>query len=177
MWQAQPFLQTFLVPQAARNPLSGYVPDQDAFVLRTTEPLCGDFVQDVAGTLQGRWFKHGEPTFPEDPHIAFVHDNIDPSVPVISNGVSLVGAMSGTYPAPSAQTSGLIDRRFDQVTADGNIYCYNVAKMPDATDPSNRRFIVSMPDSTTLQVEYRDDGNCNSTSPWSFSGNQTVYER
>ncbi|MBI2650402.1 hypothetical protein HYX04_03745, partial [Candidatus Woesearchaeota archaeon] len=58
-------------------------------VKRTAEPVCGEVAQDNPGTAQGVWFVKGASnTYPEDPHLALVHDNIDPAKGVFSVGTS-----------------------------------------------------------------------------------------
>src|SRR5262249_34330398 len=74
---------------------------------RIGEPRCGEIMQDVAGTAQGRWF--ADQTTTEDHHLALVHDLQDPSVPVFSVGSTLATLPPGVYTfAPAA--SGRVNR-------------------------------------------------------------------
>ncbi|MEI7831429.1 MAG: hypothetical protein WCI31_16740 [Prolixibacteraceae bacterium] len=45
---------------------------------RTIEPKCGEIFLDVTNTAKGIWLKQGQPFYPEDPHIAFINDNVNP---------------------------------------------------------------------------------------------------
>lgn len=137
---------------------------------RSIDPICGTIEQDVSGTAQGNWFVAGTTTFSsEDPHLALVHDNIDPTKPIFSVGTSMSssGLSSGTYEFTS-QSSGLVNRDFNNITSDGNIYCYTPSYL-------SGKLILQMTNSTTLKIE-RQDGNCD-LPPWTFTSNATTFER
>lgn len=139
-------------------------------VRRTIDPVCGTIEQDIAGTAQGVWFLGGTTTFSsEDPHLALVHDNIDPSKAVFSVGTSMSasGLSSGTYQF-TPQSSGLVNRDFDDITSDSNTYCFEPSYL-------SGKIILQLTNSTTLIMEKQSD-TCGS-GPWSFTSNATTFER
>ncbi|MBN1271392.1 MAG: hypothetical protein JXB26_03905 [Candidatus Aminicenantes bacterium] len=141
--------------------------------LRTIPPIEGEVEQDVPGTAQGIWFREGAPTNPEDPHMALVHDNVDPTSPIISMGTSVPGFNSGMYTfTPLA--AGQVDREFNQVTPDGLIYRYIPVRWFDLAPPPNTVLLVKMMSSTRIRVEKQalTDGP-----PWNFTGNAVDFIR
>lgn len=143
---------------------SGY----SGVVHRTIPPLCGQIDQDVPGTAQGIWFRDGiDDVYPEDPHLALVHDNVDPAISVISMGTSIASA-TGRH-SFSASHSGLVDREFDEVTPGDSIYCYN------ASIPGQSLLLRLMPD-TQLRVEYNSGADC-SVTPYNFTGSEVTFVR
>src|SRR5206468_3329546 len=99
---------------------------------RTIEPVCGTVMQDVANRAQGRWFF--DATEHEDPHLALVHENWDPTIGAMSIGTSLPGTGATVLLFTPAQT-GRVNLDFNLVGADGNIYCYQF------TSASSRVFL------------------------------------
>ncbi len=145
----------------------------DGATKRTYEPVCGEIAQDVAETAQGNWFVSGTSTSwsGEDPHLALIYNNINPSEKLFSVGTSMSasGLTTGTYGFyPTNFPPEYVNRDFDDVTADGHIYCYRPNYL-------SGRIILKLTNSTTLKIE-RQDGNCDSP-PWSFTGNATTFER
>ena len=118
-------------------------------VARTAQPLCGQVMQDVPGTLQGNWF-YGDVTAEStwNQHLAFVPDNHDPATSVISVGGQF---MSPTAVRFQAQMSGQIDRQFHDVAADGSVYCYR--------DGPSGRIVLEMTSDVELLIE-RQAGAC-----------------
>jgi len=144
--------------------------DYDGNPKRTVDPICGTIEQDVAGTTQGNWFVAGTTTFSsEDPHLALVHDNIDPAQAVFSVGTSMSasGLSSGTYQF-SPQSSGLVNRDFDDITSDGNAYCFEPNYL-------SGKIIMQLTNSVTLKIEKQAD-SCGS-GPWNFTSAATDFER
>ena len=129
---------------------------------------CNLVLQDILGTAQGCWFLQGTTnTYPEDPHLALVRSNIDLDIHVLSTGTSVQGLDSDEYEFAPLNT-GLVNRKFEDVTPDGNIYGYNV-------EGYQGTIIIKMPDNTTLWIEalnYNVDPE-----NWSFSENKTIFER
>ena len=141
---------------------------------RTVEPVCGEVAQDKPGTAQGVWFVKGTSnTYPEDPHLALVHDNIDPLKGVFSVGTSINGLSSGTYSFNPAN-SGLVNRDFKDITADGKVYCYEAA----GGRPYTQYVVVilQLTSSTTLRIEKQNLNKCGN-GPWTFSSNYVDFER
>lgn len=144
---------------------------------RSMEPICGEVAQDRPGTAQGVWFvRDTVSTYPEDPHIALVHDTVDPLKGVFSVGTSMSakGLNSGTY-FFDPKVSGLVNRDFKDVIADGNIYCYDALARRFSGEVS-MRMILKLTSPNTLQIEKQDAGACGS-GPWSFSANNLEFER
>ena len=112
-------------------------------VARSGGQECGVVMQDLPGTLQGNWF-HGDVKSYTDwtLHLAFVHDNEDPSKSVISIGGFFTNAGKWEF---EAENSGLIDREFSDVRSDGNIYCYDLGQ--------SGRLLVLMTSDTELRIE------------------------
>ena len=120
---------------------------------RSVPPICGEHMQDLAGTAQGNWFRPtppgGEPSTAdrEDDDFAFAHDYVDPSVPVISlgnRGPVVAGPLPGTtahwITYPVAFTPG------GQINPD-----------PAALDGSGwLEGLMDLPDATTIRVFYFD---------------------
>lgn len=146
-----------------------YDPVTSAVVLRTKEPYCGEVYQDIAGTLQGIWLRQGQPKYPEDPHIGFLKDMVDPDKPIISIGNSL-GSSSGGRWTFTPIASGSVSRKFSEVTPDGNTYCYN-------TNFATASIIVKMNDSKNIQVEYRPSCNCSCQTSYAFSSAVKGFSR
>ena len=118
-------------------------------VARSAEPVCGTVMQDIPGTLQGNWFQTEAGADTEwNALLAFVYDNHDPSKAVISIG--------GVFTDPSKweftpDDSGLTNRKFSDVTPDGNIYCYD--------EGQTGRILVQLASETELQIEHQK-GSC-----------------
>lgn len=130
---------------------------------------CGQLMQDVAGTAQGCWFLEGTTsTYPEDPHLALVTSNFDPTRAVMSVGTSVTAFGPGAY-GFTPLGSGLLNRPFAALSADGQTYGYQFPSPPGIV-------AVRMPDANTLWVE-RLPGATTNPATWTFTGGQTVFER
>jgi hypothetical protein len=146
----------------------------DGTIRRTEPPLCGEVNQDLAGTLRGIWLKQGLPKYPEDNHIAFVKDNVEPAKPCISIGSAVPGLASNVYTF-IPQSSGQIDRRFTEVTSNGSIYCFSLQLLSGGSVPGTS-IIVKLDNNTTLSFEKRNC-DCASNLPYSFTTSKMVYVR
>lgn len=145
--------------------------DYDGDPKRTVEPICGTIEQDIAETAQGIWFVKGTTTLEgEDPHLALVHDNMDPTKAVFSvgNSMSPSGLSGGTY-SFIPQNSGLINRDFDDIRADGNIYCFEPNYLTGA-------ILLQLQSPTTLRIEKQTSTSCAGGS-YSFGTTYTDFER
>jgi hypothetical protein len=116
------------------------------------QPRCGTMEVDVGGTAKGVWAEPGV-TGPvqgdETRYITLANYPYDPQGRLaLSLGPAALGARVAVVPR---QTSGRVDRAFEQVTPDGLIYCYRVA---DPTDYSyGLSWLLTMPSATTLALE------------------------
>jgi hypothetical protein len=162
---------------SSRAMLEAKLGSNDGKIKRTVEPVCGEFNYDIAGAAIGNWIKTGFPRTPEDNNIALVKDNITPSIQVFSAGNTLPGLSKGTYYFIPKQT-GIINRNFAEVTADGNTYCYTMDLLGFVNTGNsipNSSIIIKLENSSTLSVEKR---NCDCTcTPYVFTANKVTYTR
>ena len=141
---------------------------------RTIEPICGTIEQDVAGTAQGAWFVKGtKQTYPEDQNLALAHDNVNPLKGAFSVGTSLHSLRSGVYYF-DPKNSGFVNRDFQDVLPNGNIYCYD-SLAQRFSNPSQTRIILQLTSPATLQIQGQQFESCGA-GPWSFD-NFTEFER
>lgn len=149
--------------------------DWDGDPRRTIAPICGTIEQDVADTAQGAWFKKGTASWQnEDEHLALVHDNVNPNIAKFSMGTSAgaSGLSSGIYEF-YPQGSGLVNRDFDDVRSDNNIYCYDVYSWRDNDYIS---IVFQLTSNDQLRIEKNSSSSCGS-GPWSFTDKYTDFER
>ncbi len=130
---------------------------------RTQEPRCGEVAVDVVGTAKGAWFfQLSGPKQNDDPHLALANDAVDPSIQIISMGVSAmtVGVPPGRYTFTPTE-AGLVNREFGQVTPDQKVYCYdtNVAQGQNFTRAKKVIILLQMPDASTIRVG-KGNGTC-----------------
>lgn len=131
---------------------------------RTKEPKCGQIMYDAANSLQGNWFfGSGSPGGLWEEHLAFVYDSKNPEIAVISIAGKITSPGKWEF---SEKISGLANRKFSEVTADGNIYCYESSKQTGI-------IIVQLADANTIKIEHQT-GNC--SGQYSFK-NPLVYGR
>lgn len=144
---------------------------------RTQEPLCGTPHHDIAGTAQGVWF-HAEESNGGDGtyNLALVPDNVDPSDLVISIGRALAdtGIASGAFRF-SPEDEGYINRRFADVSADGDTYCYEVFAR-HGTGAENRSLLLTMPEDGTLRLGVLPRRECGE-GPWEFENGFVTFTR
>ncbi len=133
---------------------------------RTKEPRCGTVDVDIVGTAQGIWFYNlSGQVQNEDPHLALVFDNMETENQVFSvgNSATNAGIPSGAYNF-IPKSSGMINRDFSQVTADGLVYCYETNNNRDA---GNKKILLSMPSAEKLYLE-GSSGSCG-IGPWTMT--------
>ncbi|WP_018628131.1 hypothetical protein [Niabella aurantiaca] len=165
---------------SAKNTMEAKAGSVNGDIRRTETPVCGAYNLDIAGTLQGNWYKQGAARDLEDQHIAFVKDNIQPDKLRISIGNAVPGMASGVYGIGIADVSdggfatGLINRTFATVTPDGQTYCYEPKNIwgGSTTDIS---ILAKMENTATLSFEKRDcDCSCE---PYSFSSSRISFNK
>jgi hypothetical protein len=146
-------------------------------VLRTIPPICGEVEQDEPGTAQGAWFAGDADGHNEDPHLALVHDNFDPTIGVFSIGTSLgpISVAPGLYHFDPA-SSGLVNREFSDVTADDRVYCYEIR--PRFARPESLPTVVTLQltGPATLRVGTHAAGACG-PGPWAQGSTFVEFER
>ncbi|MAE42571.1 hypothetical protein CMO93_02265 [Candidatus Woesearchaeota archaeon] len=135
---------------------------------------CGITMQDVPGTLKGNWFHETaeeEYVVDWDVYLAFVNENDFPDVQVVS--VAGIFTDFGKYKF-IPKDSGFVDREFSQVTADGNIYCYQAADVGKVNEPiPTGKILVQMTSDTQLKIEHQS-GSCNGSKNFD---NPAIYNR
>ncbi|MBU6370565.1 MAG: hypothetical protein KGH93_02630 [Patescibacteria group bacterium] len=141
-------------------------------------PACGSTMQDKSGTAQGNWYHKGDTAsyqgIVESSLLGLVHSNLDPAKGVVSAGTDLIPSpYLGSQLIFTPQGSGYINRDPSQITADGNIYCFEGAV--GAGGHGNEGHVdVRMDSAAKLEADYAA-GMC-AQSP-TFSSNTVVYER
>jgi len=150
----------------------------DGKTRRTVPPIAGEFLLDKTGTAQGNWFKGSTQKGAEDNNIALVPDNVIPSQLAFSVGTSIPALNSSVYYFDT-QNTGLINRKFTDVTADGNTYCYTLGfpnfPYTGNTLIPNTSLLIKLESTTSLSVEKR---NCDcSCIPYLFTGNKVTFIR
>jgi hypothetical protein len=136
--------------------------------VRTAPPVCGEVMQDVPNTAAGRWFFPGSPTYPEDPHLALAHDNIDPAFGAFSVGTSVPSLPTGVYKFTPAQT-GRVNLDFRFVTVAGETECYEVT--------GNRRVLIQLVSVARLRIEGFGTGACGDPGTWTLSAGAVAFDR
>ncbi|MCP6719823.1 MAG: hypothetical protein KJI72_00655 [Patescibacteria group bacterium] len=141
-------------------------------IAREEAPRCGVVSQDVPATLQGNWFfGDSNQVRPWDEHLSFVHSSDDPNYKVISVGGVFTDANFWKFvPAHS----GTVNRDFDEVKADGKIYCYDNLKAGNfGWSDLSGRIIVELTSDVDLKIEHQS-GSCSGS--YSFK-TPTLYGR
>ena len=134
--------------------------NEKAFIPRTIEPRCGQVNQDITGTIQGMWF--GDPDKKnknlefEGKGLAFIHSNTDPTTAEISIGGNFMN--SGVFSFQPIH-SGMINREFSEVKADGKIYCYGNPNFDQLK--GGEKILVQLLNDRSLNVEHQT-GVCSS---------------
>lgn len=141
---------------------------------RTQTPVCGEIMQDKAGTIQGNWFYNNAKDGPDGwtNELAIVHDNNNPAIGVISVGgvISTAGKVLFT-----PTSTGQHNREPSQVAADGAIHCYDTdATTTVGSRGMSGRIVLQLIDATHMKIE-KQTGACN-TNP-SFASATKTYER
>lgn len=138
---------------------------------RTIEPICGEVMQDIPGTAQGNWFAGEDLTdwTQWDGNLAFVHDNFNPLLSVISVGGTIMDSGFWHF---TAENNGSVNRKFSDITPDGKKYCY------DSTANYEYQFfqgflIIQLLNTTEMLVEH-GNGTCESNIDFV---NPTIYHR
>jgi len=135
---------------------------------RTTPPVCGTVMHDLANTASGRWFRPGSPTYPEDPHLALAHDNYQPALAAFSVGTSIPSLPTGVYTFTPAST-GRVNLDFQYVTTIGETECYSTSR--------NQRVLLQLVSASRLRVEGIGPGACGDPATWVLGAGAVEFER
>ncbi len=128
----------------------------------------GVAMQDVAGTAHGAWFHPGDPTYPEDPHLALVWSHHDPTKLAICVGTEVPTIGPGVYFFTPSDT-GATGHPFDSVNGDGSVHGYLI-DWPEMT------VFIALPDEDTLWIEALP-GSHPDPADWVFTDDKAVFER
>ena len=142
----------------------------EAGVRRTTEPVCGTVMQDIAGTAQGRWFINDD--WNERLHLALVRDQLDPSIGAFSVGTSIPSLPTNLYRFDPVDV-GRVNLDFPHVQADGLIYCYE----PSSFAPTSYRILIQLLSDSRLRIEGSADTVCGDPTSWAFSAGAVDFDR
>jgi hypothetical protein len=146
-------------------------------VVATGEPRCGTMEVDVAGTAKGVWAETGvtgQLGGDETRVMALVNYPYRPQAELsLSLGPASLGAQVGIVPR---ETSGRVNRAFEQVTPDGLIYCYGPSVL------MNSSWLLKVTSATALQIEHVPHGPGESPcsddpGTWSLGGNAVSMVR
>jgi len=157
------------------------------FIPRTIQPICGTIMQDIPGTAQGDWYFPGAPNLPEDPHLALIHSNVDPSTGTISCGTSVPGLVGGHDFIPKTTADGTRINYDFSLVSDNQIYCYDTLLTDfvygaGGPDPNyvGQIVLLQMTDASlqTLKIELQNPRTtCASAAPWAFTSNAVTFQR
>ena len=126
--------------------------------------------QDQSGTAQGLWYNPAQPARPEAPHLALVHDNVDPALAVFSVGASVPNLAPGVY-SFAPEMSGKHNRDFKDITVDGSEYCF------DSFPTLSRGVLgVKLIAATTIQIEAQGLPSC-ATGPGILGSGGLPFQR
>ncbi len=139
---------------------------------RTAAPVCGETAQDRPGTAQGNWYARGADAQHEDPHLALVHDNIDPTIGAFSIGTTLPPSPGVWRFVPTS--AGYLNREFSQVTPDSHTYCYDA--FVEGSPPGAGHLVLQLLSASTLQIERQNGSSCGA-GPWTFGGGAIDFDR
>lgn len=141
-------------------------------LVRTVEPVGGTVEYDLPGTARGLWFRLGEPTFPEDPHLALIYCSVKPDIPVFSVGISIPDLTTGLYTFTPADT-GKVNRLFEDVEPDG-VYRYKIRDRCTNAPDMEAVILLQLTNATTLKLEKQDPSD---GPPWAFTTNAVLFVR
>lgn len=149
----------------------------DPTLKRTAQPFCGNYLQDIAGTAQGVWFKDQSATADNSENSALTlgHHNVLPKKGIFSVGTQTASTIeAGAYPFVTT-TNGFVNRDFKDITADGQTYCYEPTGLT-GTYNYPFRILLQLTSPTTLKIEGQKVQGCGS-GPWIFGAGATPLER
>ena len=135
-------------------------------ITRNDNQQCGITAQDVPGTLKGNWFfgdARANMGTDWEKYLAFVQDNEDPEISIVSIGGTFTDSGKWEF---TPGNSGVVNREFNDVRADGKIYCYE-------SPGKEGRILVQLISDIELKIEHQN-GSC--TGNFAFTS-PTTYNR
>lgn len=123
---------------------------------RQDEPVCGTVAYDRPNTAQGLWYLSGSNDYGEEDHLALVPSNRSPdTVGVLSVGNAEVGRDAYYF---NFRDSGRVNRRFNEIGADGDVYCYDnlrnrATTVQGSSEPLPGVLLLKLDTATSLRLE------------------------
>ncbi len=177
LYQFCPF--DYFVPPV-RRVLESFLGSFDGSVRRTAAPICGEHMQDIAGTAQGNWFKNTTDIvfFDEGNGVGLVHDNVDPARPAFSVGFSFPNwTPEVRYFVPVG--AGRVNREFSDVIP-GAIYCYEHLSLRFGAESGSVLVQVFSSGShpvDRIRIERRPSIDTCGAGPYLFGADAVVFQR
>lgn len=132
---------------------------------------CGKVVQDLPGTAMGVWVTPDTQEIHHDPpHMALVHDNIEPQYLVFSLGdsTSKIGLPAGKY-IYLPKEEGLVNRHFKDVKPDQQVFCFETEEVLYSQGrKSSAVILLTMSDAEKLRISKLNAASCG-TGPWEMT--------
>lgn len=159
-------------------PFDYYTPElkEKYYSLLQNKGNCGKINYDIATTLQGNWFYGNSKEYYGGDwvkHAFFGYDSVKTEKAVISIGGVIVPEEGLRWKFIPLST-GLINRKFDDVKNGGNIYCYDANNQDEFNKSPQGRILVKMEDDLKVKLEHQS-GSCSES--MSFTEKAKVYER
>lgn len=138
---------------------------------------CGTLDTDIENTASGRWYTLNTDADNELDHIHLGVNFRNQSKSNISIGSNT--DLDGGQFTFTHTTSGTVNRKFSEITSDGNQYCAgNLASSEYASEDVTGYFLLKLTSATTLKIERVTSGNCpGDPNTLSFTSNVVTYER
>ncbi len=133
------------------------------------EPRCGEIYQDKPGTAQGVWVaKDLAPTdlWNINKQLTLGHSNYNHKQAIFSFGNQFkeIGLATNSIYGFNPLSTGLVNRDFDDITSDGQTYCFEIKSAGGQTNP-NTTVTVQLTDPNTLRLGKLERTTCGS-GPW-----------
>lgn len=144
----------------------------DGHVTVNAAPVCGRTMWDVAGRARGRWFSGN--TMDEARHLSLVPDAVHRDLGVFNVGSTVPNLPAGFYRMTSPMVSdGRVNRNLEQVTSDGQIYCYEL--LSQMAQPTLAFIQLVAPD--RIRIDGRPGESCGDPAGWAFSASAAEFRR
>lgn len=136
---------------------------------KITKAACGEVVQDVPNTAMGVWVPPETDVINHDPpHLALAHGFIEPQYQLFSMGDSAqrAGLPRGLYTFLPTD-HGVVNRSFKDITADGQVYCFETEDNYNHQQRQRVNILVTMPNAESLHIQKLNTESCGS-GPWTI---------
>lgn len=144
---------------------------------QTNNELCGEFVHDKPGTIQGGWVRKGmNIVYNENGAIALAHDNINSSRPVISVGWEALPTIDASLLTYDKKDHGTVNRDFSDVTNDGNVYCFEHLENMLERQAMTFSLLLQVTGDSTIKIAKITSASCG-PGPWIMPSDATEFDR